>query len=902
MKNLRGWLGRLGGLFGKQRKDRELNDEIESHLQLHIEDNLRLGMTPEEARRQAMMRLGGVDATREACRDQRGVPWLETLWQDVRYGARQLRRSPGFTTVAVLTLALGIGATTAIYSVVSVVLLNPIPGPEPDRLVELAERHYGNRNELRVGGISTKALEMLRTKAEFFSTVVSMERLDLGRKTGDFIEEVSGRMVSPNFFNQWGIPPVLGRTFSADEAARVVDYDTQDRDTVMVLSHSLWQGRFGGRPDVIGQTMEANGRHFTVIGVMPPTFRFPEGNYPTFWTPVGTTNPREKLGNIHAFARLKPGVSLLQTQAMLDGAAAQLKIDFPEIYDNEWRRRGDGYGLLARPLRLMLTQTPYGAEGLQRTLLGLLAAIGFVLLIACMNVANLMLARTEKRQQELAIRAAVGAGRARLTRQLFTESLLLGGAGAVIGLVVAWAGTRALVSLIPENFPRLRAVQIDGQALGFSLLLSVGTALAFGLVPAWQAGRASVGNALKRAGTGTTGGTGWRRYRGALVAAEVALSLVLLAGAGLMIDSVIRLLQVNPGFDADNLVLAHPGLLRGEKYGFSDRSKEVHVALFENLREQFAALPGVKAVAIGKLSGSFTGYTLDGQTSPIVLQSAGTGVGEGDLFRVMGVPLLTGRYFEEGDIRDGAGTVIINESMAQMCWHGANPLGKTFHYKGGQTFQVIGVVADAKIGLRLNWVDTIEPTFFRPYQESVQSGGFGPYFVVRTRANPRALIPALRETIKTSENSMTPPWFQVARQTLYAATAAERLYMSYLVLFAAAGLLLSALGIYGVLAYSVARRTREIGIRMALGAEQRQVLRLVMGEGARLAGVGLIIGILAAYWLTRLLESQLFGVKPSDPLVFGSAVLFLLAVTLFASWLPARRAAKVDPAIALRHD
>ena len=485
---------------------------------------------------------------------------------DLKFAVRQLARSPGFTAVAVLTLALGIGATTAIFSVVNTVILNPVPGPEPDRLIEIGERSHDNKDEPRFGGVTALSVEILRTNREFFSEVVWMEGLSLERKTADFIEDIGGDAVSPNFFAQWGIKPILGRTFSKGEAARRLDYKSLDRDTVMVVSYSLWQSRFGGQADVIGKTIEANDRHFTIIGVMPPYFQFPSGAYPTFWLPVENPTPKEDLGNIHMFARLNPGITVQHTQAMLDTVAHQLLQEYPVIYNNSWRKRGGGFAFLTRPLRHAFMHTPYGAQDLQRTLFGLLAAIAFVLLIACVNVANLMLARTERRQQEFAIRAAVGAGRARLMHQLLTESVLLASLGSLAGLAVTVAGMKLLVLLIPQQIPRLRAIHIDAQALGLTLLVCVATVLAFGLVPAWQAARTSLGNALKRAGTGVSLGAVWRRYRSTLVVVEVALSLLLLTGAGLMIASVIRLLHVNPGFDPDNLLFVHPGLLRGQKY------------------------------------------------------------------------------------------------------------------------------------------------------------------------------------------------------------------------------------------------------------------------------------------------------------------------------------------------
>ena len=825
---------------------------------------------------------------------------MQTLIQDFRFAGRMLLKSPGFAAVAVLTLALGIGANTAIYSVVNTVILNPVPGPDPDRLIQIGERSHGNKDEPMFGGVTTSTIEILKTKQEFFSDVVWFAGLYLERRTDDFIEGIGGTVVSPNFFTPWNIKPILGRTFTKDESVRLNDDGKPEKDSVMVLSYSLWQSRFGGDAAVLGTTFEASGRHFTIIGVMPPYFQFPQGAFPTFWTPAENPPPRDESANNQMFARLKPGITVEQTQAMLNVVAQQLLKQYPAIYDDSWRRRGGGFALLTRPLRHAFTQTPYGATDLQRTLWGLLAAIGFVLLIVCVNVANLMLARTEKRQQELAVRAAVGAGRLRIMRQLLTESVFLSCIGAIGGLAVMRGGMKVLVSLIPETIPRLRDIQVDANALTTSLILSIGTALAFGLAPAWHASRTSVAHALRQAGTGATISPGWGRYRGALVAGEVALSLLLLTGAGLMIKSVIRLLGANPGFDPENLLLVHPGLLRGEKYYVSERSAEVHTALYDELQHRFAALPGVKAVGIGKIDFFHLGFTIEGQEEPIGLLPAGTGVGDSDLFRAMRIPLRAGRYFEKADIGSKVGTVIVNEAMARRCWPGENALDKRFHDKNGRAYEVVGVVGDARIGLRSRWVDPVEPTFYRPYQEDAHGGGYGPFFVVRTENDPRSLIPAIREAIKAVENSMTTPWFQVTRQTLYDATEAQRTYMLYLVIFAAVGLLLAALGIYGVVAYSVARRTREVGIRIALGAERHHVLGWVIREGARPVIVGVAIGLLFAFWLSRLLRHQLFEVSSTDPIVFTGVVVVLLAIALLACFLPARRAARINPMEALR--
>lgn len=902
MRKLLGWLLRFGGSFNKRGNDRELADEIESHLQMHIEDNLRSGMSPEEARRQAMISLGGIESTKEAYRDQRGFPWLETVFQDLHYATRMLLKNRGFTTVVVVTLALGIGATTAIFSVINIVILNPVPGPEPDRLIQIGERTHNNKDVPGFGGLNAESVELLRTKKEFFSEVVWWEGLHLERKAADFIESLPGTAVSSNFFRAWNIQPILGHTFAAGDTAKIINYKSLDRDTTAVLSYSFWQSRYGGDPGVLGKIIDLGERRLTIIGVMPPNFQFPHGAAPQVWVPVENPNPREELANIRMFARLKAGITASKTQAMLDMVSKQLLGANPSRYDDSWHKRGGGFGILMRPLRHEFTQAPYGAAEVQRTLWALFAAIGFVLLIVCVNVANLMLARTENRQQELAVRAAIGAGRMRLMRQLLTESFLLAVLGALGGLFVAIFGMKVLVSLIPETIPRLKPIHLDSSLLMGSLLVSGVTALVFGLVPAVHASRSSVNDSLKQAGTGATMSFGWRRYRGALVIIEVALSLVLLTGAGLMIKSVDRLLHANMGFDLENVLIVHPGLLRGEKYYYSDRAAAIYQALYDELHNRFATLPGVKAAGIYKIDFFELGFTVEGQEKSIGLLPAGTGVGDSDLFRALDIPLLAGRYFEKADIGKTVGTVLVNETMARLCWPGEIALNKKFRDKSGRLYEVIGVVKDARTGFRQLSIDEIEPTFYRPYHEDAHGGGYGPYFLLRTERDPEKFIPPIREIIKSVESSMTTPWFEVARKTLYDSTEAQRTYMSYLIVFSVVGLILAALGIYGVLAYSVARRTREIGIRIAIGAGRRQVINMIMRAGIRLVAIGIGLGALVAFYLMRLLQHQLYEVRPTDPAVFSGVVLLLLCVALAACYLPARSAAKIDPMEALRNE
>ncbi|HKI72762.1 MAG TPA: ABC transporter permease [Verrucomicrobiae bacterium] len=834
---------------------------------------------------------------------------------DLKFAFRQLLKQPGFTAVAVLTLALGIGANTAIFSVVNSTLLNPVPGPEPERLMQIAEQ---NREQQQAGffnGVGPPVLQALRENQDFFSDLVWADiAIPFSRKTGDFTERVQGSRASSDFFGFWNARPILGRTFAPDEAVPIGKDGMPSADSVIVITYAFWKSHFGGDADVIGKSIELSGRRFAVIGVMPSHFGFPWGG-DKFWLPAEEPHVRPDLvegPNYKVFARLKPGVSEQQVQAMLDVLTQRLLREYPRIETptkSDWSRYGygtmfirkEGWSIRIRPLRDIFVEGQLGMN-LQRTLLGLVGALGFVLLIACANVANLILARTENRQQELTIRAALGAGRVRLMRQVLTESVLLAFLGGLAGLVITVWGMMALESFIPYWRPHLKEVRIDAYALGVTLLISLATGLAAGLAPGLRASRVALANAMKQAGTGATVGVGWRRYHGALVVIQVALALILLTGAGLMIENVVRLLHVNPGFDPENLVRVSVPL-PWEKY---DRKREKTSLLLADLRERFAALPGVKAVGIEKESGFPEKFNVDDGPQSVELHRVGCGVEESDLFRAMRVPLLAGRYFNRDDIGEGTGTAIINETMAQLCWPEEVAVGRKFRAPGApgagdQVYEVVGVVGDIR---DYSYDQEVFPTFYRPYQELDLQGG-PPTFLMRIQTDPRALTQVIRKELKAAEPAMGTPDIHVVKQQLYDSTLARRTYMSSLMVIAAAGLLLSALGVYGVLSYAVTRRTREIGIRTAMGAERRRVLGMVLREGARLIGVGVVAGLVAALCLTRLLGNQLFKlfeVRPNDPVVLAGVLLFLFAVALLACWLPARRAAKIDPMEALRYE
>ena len=834
---------------------------------------------------------------------------MSILISDIKHSFRMLTKSPGFTAVAVLTLALGIGATTAVYSVVDATLLNPVPGYNSDRLIQISERMYSKRDQRpRFSGVSPPVLEGLRANEDFFSDFASWDGVIFARKTQDFSDRLSGAIVSANFFSLWDVRPMFGRTFAKDEAVPIDLNGVPEVDSVIVLSHAAATSLFSDAAEAIGKHIELSDRQFSVIGVMPPHFQFPHG-YTKFWTPTEDRpfkSGRATGSDIGVLARLRPDSSERHTQALLDTVAHRLTEDHTETwwYPEEWRERPGGLGFWTRPVRLHFSDV-YGFSDLRQTLLGLLAAVAFVLLIVCANLANLTLARTERRQQELAVRAAIGASPWRLIRQLLTENVLLSCMGGLSGLLVTGWGMKLLLALRSDAMPQLRAIEMNGSILGVSLLCSLATGLMFGLVPAWHAGRSSLGTALKQAGPGATASRHRGRFRGTLVVTEVALAVVLLAGAGLMIQSVIRILRVNPGYNPDNLLKVQVDL-PWKKYAVPHRNEKN--LLLADLHERLAALPGVLAVGVAKENFSREFEIID-SSKTVELYAHGCGIGESDLFQAIGARLLAGRHLDRRDIKDGysfeivrtegISAVLINETMARTCWPGQDPLRKQFrspNLKLKGVYEVCGVVRDIR---DYSYDQGVKPIFYRPYQE-FDLAGQSPAFMIRTAAGPGSLVPAIRRVLKATEPAMNTPRISVVRQTLYERTHVQRTYTRYLTIFAGVGLVLSAIGIYGVLAYSVARRSREFGIRMALGAGRRQILGRVLMEGSRWVAIGLALGVFASFCLTRLLRSQLYGVSPTDPGVFAGSVLVLVVVATLACLLPARRASRVNPMEALR--
>ncbi len=892
MRMLRGWLVRLGSLSNKQRKDKEFDEEIESHVQMHIDDNVGLGMTLEEARRQAMIKFGGVESTKEAYRDQRGLPWLEMLWKDIRYGARQLRKNPGFTAVAVLTLALGIGANTAIFSVVDAVLLRPLPYADSGQLVSLSERGP----DWSGGSLSYPNFIDWKNQQSVFERFGAYSGNNLTLTGAGEPVRLGAALMSAEVFAALRAQPEIGRVFGEGE-------DKPSAPPVAVISHALWQNRLGGQPGIVDKTISLNGKAYTILGVMPEGFDFP---YKVdLWLPVGPSSAdsnwqkRNNHPGLYGVARLKPGVTLEKARADLDVIAARLEQQYPESN----KTRG------VQIDRLLDNKV----GNVRRSLWILLGAVSFVLVIACANVANLLLARAAAREKEMALRAALGAGRWRITRQLLTESGLLALLGAGVGLLFAKGVLRLVTVLAGESIPRAAEISLDPHVLLFSGLVAVLTGTLFGLAPAWHASRVNLQGTLKEAGRGATSSrTGIRQ---GLVIAEVALTFVLLVGAGLLLLSFHRLLQVNPGFAVDR-VLTFRINPPEDKY----QTDTQEILFCQALREKLRALPGVQAASLCSQTPLHEGgwdmlFLIEGRPEPPphLQPSLQVHLIAPDYFQAMGIPLLQGRDFTEQDNREhlkgalaanawGAGlnSIIIDEEFAKHYWPDQNPIGQRVRIPFGERGEqpvvtVVGVVGRIKEN-RLSDRGGMEQAYFPMYQQPLRNL----VVVVKTTAEPGAMATAVRQQVSQIDPVMPVFGIHTMREIRNNSVAPERLNLGLLGGFAALALVLAIIGLYGLLAFTVTQRQREIGIRMALGAQRIDVLNLVVGQGMRLILVGVVIGLLGSLALTRVLASVLFKVEPTDPLTFVTVTVLLCVVALLACYIPARRATRADPMAALR--
>jgi predicted permease len=805
---------------------------------------------------------------------------MATLLHDLRFAVRMLVKNPGFTAAAVLTLALGIGANTAVFSVIDGVLLRPLPYRNPAELVVIWEtnaqaaifREPTSAPNFLDWRAQNRALDGMAATANWIPTLSGQ---------GD-PQQLTGSMVTAEFSPVLGVAPALGRNFLPEE-------DRPGHEAVVILSHSLWERQFGSAPNVPGRKITLNERVFTVIGVMPPGFRHPELTRPAkrveVWRPLALPpDPRGRRGDfLRVFARTKPGVSLQQARTEMTAISERLARQYPEA------------NAAFKTETVPLTEAIVGE--VSRPLWLLLGAVGLLLLIACANVASLLLARATERRREFAIRAALGGARTRLFRQLITESLLLSLVGAVLGVLLAVWGLNSMVALGGAAIPRSDQVHVDGWVLAFTLAVSVLTGVLFGVFPAVQACRSDLGEALKAGGRSAASGFRQNRLRALLVASEMALTLLLLVGAGLLLRSFWRIQSVQLGFQPARVLTAELKLP-----AFQKPDPVRNSSFLAGLLDRLQYLPGAEAVGgINSVPLSGRGAELDfriqgrPEPPPNVVQDAIVSVATPGYFRAMGIALRRGRLFTFQDAREAPPVALISEAMARRYFSAEDPLGKRIDVGEGW-MQIAGVVAD----VRHQGVLT-EPKA-QIYMPHAQKGWPLMTLVVRARKDPNSLIAALRHELRLMDKNLALANIKTAEQLVSDAVGERRFAMLLLVLFAALALALAAIGIYGVIAYSVAQRTQEIGVRMALGAQRSDVLRLVLRQGLGMAWVGLGAGIPAALVLTRLLSSMLYGVTPSDPLTFASVIVFFTAVAALASYLPARRATRIDPMVALRYE
>jgi predicted permease len=878
LRQLRAWFMRIAGLFGQEQQDRELAEELESHLQLHIDDNVRAGMKPEEARRQAILKLGGVTQTAEEYRRRRGIPMLEDFWNDLRYGARGLLRQRAFTVVALLTLALGIGANTAIFSIVNGVLLRPLPFPDADRVLILYETIKG----VGVTAISVPNLRDWQQQNTVFEAIAAYERTAFSLENGDGAERLRGLRVEASYFDVLGIKPLIGRTFLKGE-------DEAGKERVVVLSYPVWRDRFASDAGVLNKTIQVNGQKYSVIGVMPPALS--ATLHAQIWSPLVFPEGEKTARGAHdyfALGRLKPGVSLEHARQQMNVIAARLEQQYPNVQSG----RGAEFSKYEEEI----------IGNVRRPLLILMAAVAFVLLIACTNVANLLLARAANRQREIALRIGLGASRLRLLRQFITEGVLLAVVGEAIGIAVAWAGLRLFANLAFMFLPRSKEITLDLRVLGFTVLISLLTGIIFGVTPAAQALRTNVQDALKDGGKGSAQGFGGSWLRNLLVVAEVAATFTLLIGAGLLVKSFARLQSVDPGVKPDNVLTAKISPAQ-ERYSDANSIVRFH----KEVLERVTALPGVEAAGISshlpvEEFGTNGFVAVEGKTYPTGQEPlVELRVVSPDYFRVMGISLLRGRLFSDRDPKDAPPGVVINETMAQTIWPGEDPIGK--RVSGKPLWQgwvpVIGVVADMK---NMGLTQPPSPEFYFDYMRAGPGLLSNVTLAVRSSLDPGVLAAAMQREVKAVDPSQPIYDVRTMHAVLNDTVADRRLSMTLIGAFAALALVLAVVGIYGVMSYTVARQTRDIGIRLALGAQKTDIHKLVLGRGAMLAVAGIVIGLAISFWLTRLMAGLLFNVSTTDPATFVAISMLLLAVAILACYIPARKAVKVDPLIALRYE
>jgi predicted permease len=801
---------------------------------------------------------------------------MGTIIQDLRYGLRMLLRRPGFTVVVVLTLAVGIGANTAIFSVVNAVLLRELPYHDPSKLVTVL--HDGSSPVAPANFLDWKQ------QNQSFESMAAAQVWGPNLTGQDRPEAIKAMQTTADLFGLLGVSPALGRAFNADE-------DKPGNERVVVLSDRLWQRRFGADKNIIGRQITLDGNGYTIIGVMPPDFQFAPfwATHAEMWAPLNlAARLNDRVGqSLRVFARLKPGITSVSAQAEMETISRRIEQQYPESN---------------KGLTVSVDSLHEKAVGTTRpALLILLGAVGFVLLIACANVANLMLARSAARKREMAVRTALGAGRGRIVRQMLTESMMLSVLGGGLGLLAASWGIQALLAVAPAGLPQTQKIGLDFSVLAFCMSLSIITGLLFGLAPALQTSKVNLNDSLKEGGRSSTEGNRQHLFRSLLVVSEVALALMLLIGGGLLFRSFLRLRAVDPGFNADKLLTMELSF-----NGSAESTDSKRIAFLNELTERVQALPGVRSTsAINHLpvGGDVwsLGYIVEGRPLPGPGETphAVYRVSRPDYFKTMGATLLRGRDFTARDNEAGSGVVIINESLARAAWPTEDPIGKRISLPDDNNIprEVVGIIKDAK---QHDWTAQPSPEMYLPQSQS--TGVKNMTVVVRTASDPLRMATAIQSEVWAIDKNLPLSQVRSMDQVVSEAIGPQRFNMFLLGLFASIAVILAVVGIYGVLSYSVAQRTHEIGIRMALGARQKDVLGLVVRQGMLLSFIGVGIGLVGAFGLMRLMESLLFEVSATDPQTFAVIAALLSIVSLLACYIPARRAANVDPMVALRNE
>ena len=869
---------RLRSLFRWAQADQELDDELRDHLERRREEYVAKGVPPGEARRQALLEIGGIEKRKEECRDARRVAWVHDLIQDLRFGLRMLRKSLGFTTVAILTLAFGIGANTAIFSVVDAVLLRPLPYNDSSRLVWATEHFaFGPSTVVSADFPAWQRGNKVFEQIGAFGGTAGANLTGAGEPV-----RVTITSVTTGFFSMLGVQPIVGRIFLPQEGNR-------GQEHVALLNEVLWHNRFGAENRMVGGTIQLDGVGYTVVGVMPASLRYPQADV---WTPLALDDEifspqSQRWMLLSAIGRLKPGVETPQAQSDLQRLTQLMDKEYPP---QAARFRKDSR-VEVIPLHELLVQNS------RSLLLILLGATGFVLLISCANVANLLLSRGIARGREMAVRMALGAGRQRLIRQLLTEGLLLVTIGALIGSIMGLWATKILKQLIPPGLPV--DVRLDPGVFLFSVAISMAALLIFGHLTALIASRADVNETLKEGALHLGMIPGRHRLGGLMAVGEIALSLILLIGAGLLSQSFLRLTEVDLGFDPKGLLIATV-----ERPLTTAFNSQLHAAFFRDALERTRSLPGVKEAALTQrypldhLRNATMRLGVQGTTDfqpgqPISVSSISP-----DYFHVMRVPLLSGRTFEETDTADSQRVVILNDRLARLIFGGRDPLGQHISFGPSPVVwsEVVGVVANVR-------EDALEqepaPELFVPY---TQHPSFAMSFMLRTDSNPDTLAAAVRSAIVSVDKDQAVSQILPMDEVIASSLTPRRFRAFLLGLFAALALLLSVIGIYGVMAYTCSQRTSEFGIRLALGAERGDILKLILRQGFVLTLMGLGFGLAGAVVLTRYLSSLLYNVKPTDPFTFAIVSVILITVALVASYIPARRATRTDPMVALRYE